>query len=63
MVLVSLFTASHLTFALEPVYVGALAISAILVWQITGDGEGTRFEGAALAGVYIVLATIAAFEP
>jgi Ca2+:H+ antiporter len=63
MVLVSLFTASHLTFALAPVYVGALAISAILLWQITGDGEATRFEGAALAGVYIVLATVAAFEP
>ena len=62
MVLVSLFTASHLTFALEPVYVGALAISAILIWQITGDGEATLFEGVALAGVYIVLATVAAFE-
>ena len=62
MVLVSLLTASHLTFALAPVYVGALAVSAILIWQITGDGEATLFEGVALAGVYIVLATVAAFE-
>ena len=62
MVLVSLLTASHLTFAVAPVYVGALAVSAILIWQITGDGEATLFEGVALAGVYIVLATVAAFE-
>ena len=62
MVLVSLLTASHLTFALAPVYVGALAVSAILIWQITGDGEATLFEGVALVGVYIVLATVAAFE-
>jgi Ca2+:H+ antiporter len=62
LVLVSLFTASHLTFALAPVYVGALAISVILIWQITGDGEATMFEGVALSGVYIVLATVAAFE-
>jgi len=62
MVLVSLLTASHLTFALAPVYAGALALSAILIWQITSDGEATVFEGAALMGVYVVLATIAAFE-
>ena len=62
MVLVSLLTASHLTFSLAPVYAGALGVSAILVWQITGDGEATVFEGSALIGVYVVLATIAAFE-
>lgn len=62
MVLVSLLTASHLSFALAPVYIGALALSAILIWQITGDGEATPFEGAALVGVYLVLATVAAFE-
>jgi Ca2+:H+ antiporter len=63
MVLVSLLTASHLTFALAPVYVGALAITAILMWQITGDGEATTFEGAALVAVYVVLALVASFEP
>jgi Ca2+:H+ antiporter len=62
MVLVSLLTASHLTFALAPVYAGALGVSAILVWQISSDGEATVFEGSALIGVYVVLAVIAAFE-
>ncbi|MDE3131094.1 MAG: sodium:proton exchanger [Acidobacteriota bacterium] len=62
MVLVSLATATHLTFALAPVWVGALIGTAILIWQITGDGEATPFEGAALISVYVVLATVAAFE-
>ena len=62
LVLVSLLTASQLTFALQPVWVGALIGTAILIWQITGDGEATPFEGAALMAVYIVLATVAAFE-
>jgi Ca2+:H+ antiporter len=62
MVLVSLATASHLTFSLAPVWVGALIGTAILIWQITGDGEATPFEGAALIAIYIVLGTVAAFE-
>jgi Ca2+:H+ antiporter len=62
MVLVSLTTATHLTFALAPVWVGALIGTAILIWQITSDGEATPFEGAALIAVYVVLATVAAFE-
>ena len=62
LVLTSLLTATTLTFAFAPVYVGALLGTAIIVWQITGDGEATLFEGVALAGVYIVLATVAAFE-
>ena len=62
MVLVSLATATHLTFALAPVWVGALIGTAILIWQITGDGEATPFEGAALIAIYVVLATVAAFE-
>jgi Ca2+:H+ antiporter len=62
MVLVSLATASHLTFALAPVWAGALIGTAILIWQITGDGEATPFEGAALIAVYVVLAMIAAYE-
>jgi Ca2+:H+ antiporter len=63
MVLVSLATASHLTFSLAPVWAGALIGTAILIWQITTDGEATPFEGAALIAVYVVLAMIAAFEP
>ena len=62
LVLVSLLTASRLTFAMQPVWAGALIGTAILIWQITGDGEGTTFEGAALMAVYVVLATVAAFE-
>jgi Ca2+:H+ antiporter len=62
MVLVSLLTATHLSFALQPVWVGALLGTALLIWQITGDGEATPFEGAALMAVYVVLAMVAAFE-
>jgi Ca2+:H+ antiporter len=62
LVLVSLLTASHLTFALAPVWSGALVGTALLIWQVTGDGEATPFEGSALIAVYVVLAMIAAFE-
>lgn len=62
LVLVSLLTATTLTFALAPVFTGALAATALLVWQITGDGEATAFEGAALIGAFVVIAIVAAFE-
>ncbi len=62
LVLVSLLTASALTFALAPVYIGALFGTAVIVWQITGDGEATSFEGAALVATFVILATVAAFE-
>jgi Ca2+:H+ antiporter len=62
MVLVSLLTATTLTFALAPVFIGALAASALIVWQITGDGEATAFEGAALMGVFVVIAVASAFQ-
>jgi Ca2+:H+ antiporter len=62
LVLVSLLTATTLTFALAPVYTGALLGTAIIVWQITGDGEATPFEGAALIAAFVILATVAAFE-
>lgn len=62
MVLVSLTTGTHLTFELAPVWIGALIGTAILIWQITGDGEATPFEGAALIAVYVVLAMVAAFS-
>jgi Ca2+:H+ antiporter len=62
LVLVSLLTATTLTFALSPIYAGALFGTAIIVWQITGDGEATAFEGAALIAAYVILATVAAFE-
>jgi Ca2+:H+ antiporter len=62
LVLVSLLTATTLTFALAPLYIGALFGTAIIVWQITGDGEATLFEGAALVAAFVILATVAAFE-
>jgi Ca2+:H+ antiporter len=62
LVLVSLLTATTLTFALAPVYGGALILTAIIVWQITGDGEATAFEGTALIAAYVILATVAWFE-
>jgi Ca2+:H+ antiporter len=62
LVLVSLLTATHLNFALAPVYIGALLGTAVIVWQITGDGEATVFEGVALVATFVILATLAAFE-
>ena len=62
LVLASLLTKTRLTFALSPVEVGALFGTALIVWQITGDGEATLFEGTALVAAYVILATVAAFE-
>jgi Ca2+:H+ antiporter len=62
LVLVSLLTATHLTFSLAPVFIGALIGTAVIVWQITGDGEATVFEGSALIAAFVILATVAAFE-
>jgi Ca2+:H+ antiporter len=62
LVLVSLLTTTTLTFSLSPVYAGALFGTAVIIWQVTGDGEATGFEGAALIATYVILATVAAFE-
>jgi Ca2+:H+ antiporter len=62
LVLVSLLTNTTLTFTLAPVYIGALFGTAVAVWQITGDGEATLFEGAALMATFVILAIVAAFE-
>jgi Ca2+:H+ antiporter len=62
LVLVSLLTATTLTFALAPVYTGALFGTAVIVWQVTGDGEASVFEGTALMAAYAILATVAWFE-
>ena len=62
LVLASLLFAHHLTFVLDPVYIGALALTAIAVWQVTGDGEATVPEGAALIGTYLLLALLTFFE-
>ena len=62
LVLVSLLTATTLTFALPPVFTGALAATAVIMWQITGDGEASAFEGAALMGAFVIVAVVSAFE-
>jgi Ca2+:H+ antiporter len=62
LVLISLMTKITLTFSLAPVYIGALLGTAVIVWQVTGDGEATTFEGAALIATFVILATVAAFE-
>ena len=62
LVLTSLLFATPLTFALAPVYIGALLLTALALWQITGDGEATRFEGVALIALYVILAVLTFFE-
>jgi Ca2+:H+ antiporter len=62
LVLVSLLTSTTLTFTIAPVYIGALFGTAVIMWQITGDGEATVFEGAALIATFVILATVAAYE-
>jgi Ca2+:H+ antiporter len=59
LVLASLLFTHHLTFQLAPVYVGAIVLTAIALWQITGDGEATIFEGVALVAMYVTLAGFA----
>jgi Ca2+:H+ antiporter len=61
-VLASLFFADRLTFVLNPVYIGALVLGAVAVWQITGDGRAMAFEGTALISLYVVLGVIAYYE-
>jgi Ca2+:H+ antiporter len=62
LVLVSLLFETSLTFALAPVYIGALLLTGLALWQITGDGEATRFEGVALISLYVILAVLTFFE-
>jgi Ca2+:H+ antiporter len=62
LILVSLFFETPLTFELKPVYIGALGLTAISVWQITGDGEAAEFEGVALIVLYVILATVTLYE-
>jgi Ca2+:H+ antiporter len=62
LVLVSLLFAHQLTFDLAPVYIGALLLTALAVWQITGDGEAMAFEGLALVAIYVILAALTLYE-
>ena len=62
LVLISLALPTTLTFAFPPLYIGALALTAIVVWQVTDDGEGHAYEGWALIATYLVLAIITLYE-
>ena len=62
LVLVSLLFAHRLTFDIAILYVGALFLTTLSVWQVTGDGEATLFEGAALVSTYVVLAVFTLYE-
>jgi Ca2+:H+ antiporter len=62
LVLLSLLFTNRLTFVLNPVYVVAVAVTAVAIWQITGDGEAYAYEGLALVAMYAVLATVTYFE-
>jgi Ca2+:H+ antiporter len=62
LVLISFALDTTLTFALAPVYIGALALTALAVWQVTGDGEALAFEGWALVALYVILATLTLYE-
>jgi Ca2+:H+ antiporter len=61
-VLLSLLFDTRMTFVVPGVYVGALLLMAIAVWQITGDGKAAIFEGWALIGLYVILAVLTFYE-
>ena len=62
LVLLSLLFEENLTFVLNPVYIGALVIMALAMWQITGDGQAVAFEGWALVALYLILAVLTFYE-
>ena len=62
LVLLSLFLETRLTFVLPTVYIAALFLMAISVWQTTQDGEAAPFEGLALVGFYVILAVLTFYE-
>jgi Ca2+:H+ antiporter len=62
MVLVSFALSTRLTFSLSPVYIGALALMTLAVWQVSGDGRASAFEGLSLISLYAIVAVVAAFQ-
>ena len=62
LILVSLLLSHTLTFVVPPVYIASLALAAISIWQITGDGEARDYEGASLVALFVIVAAIAWFE-
>ncbi len=62
LILVSLLLSHSLTFVLPPVYIAALGLSAVAIWQITGDGEARDYEGAALVALFVIVGAVAWYE-
>jgi Ca2+:H+ antiporter len=62
LVLVSFALNTTLTFALAPIYIGALLLTTLALAQITGDGEAAEFEGWALVALYVILAAFTLYE-
>jgi Ca2+:H+ antiporter len=55
-VLLSLFIAPvPLTLIFDPLLLGTLAVTAILVFAIVLDGEANALEGAMLIGLYLIV--------
>jgi Ca2+:H+ antiporter len=59
LVLLSFSFAEPMTFVLEPIYIVALVLTALAVWQMTSDGEAVAFEGCALISLFGILAAFA----
>ena len=62
LVLISLAFDERLTFSSPIILVVALAVAALAIWQITGDGEAAGYEGFALVALYVTIGTVAWFE-
>ena len=60
--LLSLLLPTHLILEVSPLYLGALVLTALALWQITGDGEAYAFEGLALVAMFVILAVVSYFE-
>jgi Ca2+:H+ antiporter len=62
LVLISFALSTTLTFALAPVYIGALLLTTLALAQVTGDGEAAAFEGWALVALYVIMGTLTLYE-
>jgi Ca2+:H+ antiporter len=58
LVLLSFLFADPMTFVLEPIYIVALVLTAVSVWQMTSDGEAVAFEGCALIALFAILGAL-----
>ena len=63
-VILSFFVAPvPLTLVFDPLLLGSLAVTGLLVYAIVVDGEANAFEGAMLLGLYAIIAAAVWFGP